>query len=277
MAVFKSFDILPSYAKTFIFSWELNDDFVGDLPWKFTIQFGFSPDGPWENLNNIPVENAYLFFSSLPFLVDKSRNLYFRVKFVAGTGTNAKTFYSHIRTPYTDLSREEFLLAADIMRRELLQLKNFSGSKCFLWIKSNNGAKCNKCLDPITKDVLLQNCEFCFGTGIYPPYYGPYLMWLNFSPYKNEKGMSPDGLGERQPVIFECTCIGVPVFHSGDIVVDLSSDKRYEIFAVQSLFEIRRFTVLQKLVIKELPITSILYKLNQDHVAEDSCLPPVVL
>jgi hypothetical protein len=98
-------------------------------------------------------------------------------------------------------------------------------------------------------------------------------MWFTFTPHGSKTEMSGDGNGMRQPYTYKVRAVGVPLINTGDVIVDTHSDKRYAVDFVDSTFEVRRFTCLQMLTVKEIPASSAIYKLNANLTPADSCLP----
>lgn len=252
--------IYPSYSSGFTFEWEIAEDFSAPDPWKFYVQQAPSPSGEWEDISPV-IENKFIWKEDKRPRTNKSVVLYFRIKMVVGKDT----YYSDAYTPYGDLSKKEFLIARDIMRREILHASQMAGVETQVYINSNWGPRCEKCLDPITGMVRDSNCKYCLGTGRDPAYHGPYFMWTVYSGDTNHTYQEKDGgLGNVEPKAFQIRAIGSPVLKKNDVVVDIRTDKRYYIDKVDIVAELRRIPVVQSLTVHEAPVTDIIYKLGHE-------------
>jgi hypothetical protein len=202
-------------------------------------------------------------------IVGKDLVLFFRVTLTTPSGT----YHSHIKTPYGDLGRREYLLVRDIMRREVLQQDTLAGVQGRLWIRSVSGGRCTSCVDPITGDTVSSNCKDCLGTGRMPAYHGPYTVWMTFSPTNRDTEQKPDGTGTQQIYVWNIRLVGFPYAKDQDIAIDIATDKRYVIDGVQHLTEIRRIPVVQNLRARELPTSDPAYKLGTELEGEGCVLP----
>lgn len=254
---FKYISIQPHYAAGFAFCWEISQSFFDALPWTFRVQQGPSPDGPWTDVSP-GLENIFSWAETSKRLINKDVVLYFRIKLTTPKGE----YYSHVKTPYGDVGRREYLLIREMMRKEVLQARTLSGIMGKLWIRATFGPKCTHCIDPITGDVKDSNCPYCFGTGREPGYHGPYDMWMTFSPADRDEQMAPDGSGTRQPYSFSVRAISCPVAKDCDVIIDPCQDKRYYVDKVQQLTEIRRIPVVQTLIVHEAPNSEPIYRLG---------------
>ena len=102
------------------------------------------------------------------------------------------------------------------------------------------------------------HCKFCFGTGRDPAYNGPYEMWMNFSEdAQHQQSVEKTGTVEKRS--FQATAIGSPVLKHGDVIVDTTTDKRYNVDAAAMTSEIRRVPIMQTLMLEEAPQTDKVY------------------
>jgi len=261
---FYAFRISPSYLGGFLYSWEISGGFNDPAPWIFTIQYGPSNDGPWKDVSPKLVNVIAWKDQGRKFLGGKSNVLYFRVVLRTSKGT----YFSNVMQPYGDLSRRDFLLAREIIRRESLRARVLAGVECDVYIRSTFGPKCPHCLDPVTGDVRDSHCPKCLGTGRCPAYFGPHKMMMSFSPdLSHHKSNSEDGTHETRT--FEAMAIGNPVLKHGDVIVDTRQDKRYVIGTASVTAEVRRIPCLQNLAFDEAPLSDSVYKIGLPEEDED--------
>jgi len=260
---FSSFRISPNYLGGFLYSWEIDGGFNDPAPWLFSVYLGDTAEGPWHQISPELVNVIAWRDNGGKNLYGKSNTLYFR----AGLRTSRGRYFSHPVQPYGDLSRREYLLAREIIRRESLRARVLAGVECDLYIRSTFGPKCTFCIDPVTGDVRDSHCRKCLGTGRYPAYFGPHRMMLSFSPdTAHRKDNSNDGTHETRT--FEAMAIGNPVMKKGDVIVDISQDKRYVIGVASVVSEVRRVACLQRIGFEEAPLSDPIYRLGQEDCDE---------
>lgn len=252
------FDILPDYASGFTFYWAMRGGFNDPLPWTYVVQMGFSQEGPWSNVSP-ELKDVFAWKSGEGVRVNKARSLFFRVSCKTGSGE----YLSDARSPYGNLSRQEYLIGREIMRREVLHMKKLAGSKCHVWMVSNYGPKCPHCLDPITGQRRNGNCRYCYGTGFYPAYIGPFETWCIFSENnQHQLQEGAEGIGMIEQKSFQVRMASSVPVKKNDIVCDLPSGKRYYVGQVQISAELRRVPLVQTLLVNEIATTDPAYRVG---------------
>ena len=251
-------DVVPNYGKGFVFSWRIRGGFNDPAPWSFVVQMAPTQDGEWTDVTR-KVDNVFALRTSGPLRVNKSDILFFRLRMETPKGV----YYSETRTPYSDLSREEFLLGSDIMRREVLHMRKMAGVECRVWSVSNFGPRCTHCVDPITGHSRDNHCKFCFGTGFDPAYRGPFDVWCLFSEnnqHKVTEGNEGNGMEEEKR--FSVRMVNSVPVKKNDVLHDNRSGKRYYVNAVQISAELRRVPLVQTLEVSEIATTDPAYAIG---------------
>lgn len=261
MIIFQKVEVFPHYNTGFVFRWEVNPVFVDPIPWTFVVERAPAKDGPWTAAGPAVV-NKFIWTSDCRIQINKDEVLFFRISLTTSKGV----YHSQVVKPYGDLPKREFLIARELMRKEILQARTMAGVIGQLWSISTFGERCKHCRDPITNDVLDSNCSYCLGTGRLPPYHGPYNTWMTFSPSARDEQMADDGSGTRQPYTFEVRMICCPYAKDSDVIVDPCKDKRYYVDAVKSEAEIRRIAIVQTLTVHEAPVSEAIYNLKASDV-----------
>lgn len=267
--IFTRLTIVPSYAAGFMFIWDISEGFSDPLPWHFTVEEAETSKGDWEPISP-ELENIFAFSDSQRRVPGKDKAYIYRIKLT----TPNDTYYSFEKHPYGDLTRREQLIARDVMRRTVLEQSTMAGVRVKLFIRSQFGARCTRCTDPITGGSASSNCRECYGTGKLPPYHGPYELWGTFTPRNRNPEMSPDGTGVRQVYGHQVTLVGYPFLKDRDILIARDSDKRYVIDGVQHLLEMRRIPVLQSVNVFELPTSDPVYRLATALAEQEGCVLP---
>ena len=257
MEPFERVEVLPSYMAGFTFRWTISSIFYDPLPWNFVVEEAPAKDGPWTAISTTIV-NQVVWIDTRKTFINKDEVLFFRITLT----TPNRTYVSQVKMPYGDLPEREFLLAREIMRKEVLRARTMSGIIGKVWNIATFGPICTHCEDPITHDVLDSNCVYCFGTGREPGYHGPYATWMTFSPADRDAKMSEDGSGNRQPYTFSVRTVVCPRIKESDVIIDPCTDKRYYVDRVKIEAEIRRVPIIQTLTAHEAPVTEPIYRLG---------------
>ena len=256
MGVFEKVNIFPDYAFGFSFSCTLDFAFNDPYPWIFQVEVAPTPDGEWIKISPELV-NVFCWSGNTPVKVNKSRVLFFRIKLT----TPESEYYSDIIQPYGELSKKEFLIAKDIMRREVLHMSQMAGVPEKVLLKVNWGPKCRVCTDPITGRSRDSNCPSCVGTGFEKPYHGPYDMWMLFSADSSHQMSENPNTGTVEQKIFSARAISGLVLKYHDIVIDSRTNKRYYVNQASIVSELRRIPIVQQLQLSEAVVTDPIYKL----------------
>ena len=175
--------------------------------------------------------------------------------------TPENEYYSEVIQPYGNLSKKEFLIAKDIMRREVLHMSQLAGVPEKVLLKANWGPRCKVCVDPITGRSRNSNCPSCVGTGFEKPYHGPYDMWMLFSSDSQHQMAENPNTGTTEQKNFTARAIGSVVLRYHDVVIDSRSNKRYYVNNAAIISEVRRIPVIQQLQLSEAAVTDPIYKL----------------
>lgn len=254
--VFAGINIAPSYDRGFVFSWTMESDFMDAGPWKFRIQEAETPAGPWKTVSP-ELENSFFYSESKPRVAPKDQNLFFRILLSTPDGR----YESHVESPYCSLSRREFLLAREIMRKEILMQRKMSGVLSRIWYKAIFGPKCTECGDFVLGDTKNSRCLACFGTGHVPGYYGPFNAYVTYAPMERNKGMQQHMVEE--PYMTTGTVIGSLRLKKDDVIVDPVSNSRFFVGTVRNLVEFRRYPVIQSVQLSEIAKSHVVYKLDR--------------
>ncbi len=250
-------EVLPYHGHGFVFRWQLNDSFSAPSPFAFVVQAAPSPVGPWESLSGSLTDTYYWADERKPVGKTASRN--YRVVMV---DANGRTYASEPVMPCSELDLREFLIAREILRKEELNARRFSGVQGQAWISAEYGTRCPACIDPITGQVRNSHCPKCHGTGFYPSHYGPFDMWLQFSQVQH--GAGHDGVGgTKDDKPFSVRAIGTPRLKKNDVLRDKATGKMYYIQSVANVAEIRRVPIVQRLEVGEAATTDQCYDLPE--------------
>lgn len=254
-SVITKVDVFPDYSGGFTYSWEVNGAFNIAPPWVFHVEQSRAPTDGWTDISG-PVVDKYFFKENDRRLINKSAVLYFRVVLDAG----GKRYFSSVLQPYGDLVRKDYLIAREIMRKEVLHMRGMAGVAGSLYTLATFGPPCTHCVDPITGDIRDSECKHCFGTGRLHPYSGPYDMWMSFSSDQQHQHHD-DGIGTIEQKMYQVRLVANPVAKKNDVIVDSGSNKRYYVNQASVVAEIRRIPLVQQLVVSEAPVSDNAYRI----------------
>lgn len=256
---FTRFDIYPAYEHGFEFAWEVSPGFSAPAPWEFVVFEGATPDGPWYPVSP-SLTTVRRYRDHIKRVVPKSDTLWFMCQMRAG----GKRYDSAAAAPYQTLSKREFLIARDIMRRETLHARTLAGVECCIHIISTGGPKCPKCLDPITGQVRDPKCPVCLGTGRAEAYLGPYKAWMTISPKTRTTRHTEVG-GTEEESQFEFRLVGTLPLKKNDVIADPGTGRMYYVDESKNAAEIRRVPIVQTVTALEAPVTDPIHTIEANQ------------
>jgi len=242
-------DIFPNYYQGFTFNWDVDPSFRVERPWTFVIQESTN-EKDWVDISP-ELQDVVMYQEDRRRLYGKENNITYRIKSTA----QGKVYYSHSIAPYTKLSKREYLLAREIMRKESLMLDKMSGVSIELWRLDPFKRALPKSVDPISGIVISPDLN------VDTIYYGPYKTKASFTPTKVDQKQDPNGSGIIDIRNYQVRILGFPPICDDDILVDTTQDRRYYVKSVSNVAEIRRFPVVQTLIVSEAPKGDPAYKL----------------
>jgi len=230
---------------TRVIEWRLNPCFLfpGDIL-RFYVETAPS-GGEWTRLNpGDPVENScvYVDAGKVPGTYNKNscgsmgNQWFYRV--VANDGTT--DFYSQPESMYGVLSRHDWLLAREVVRKEYLALRKFHGTLGYLLKRREYGAVCTNpaCRDWDTEQPTISNCPLCFGTGFLRGYYDAIPFWVDFSAAETAKDVVQP-FGTMDPTVRAGRCVAYPLLDTYDLWVDADKNLRFVIRKLKTAVELR--------------------------------------
>jgi hypothetical protein len=250
--------------------------FYDSEPWTINVQIAESelvPNTQWKNVAfQFNATNTNVVIPLTSFVIDnqlvgtkltlhipsgKEQNLFYRLKLVAG----ANTYYSPVASVLGDLPMQQWLWYQELVRKETLRLSRQNvGNQGYLLKAMRAGTPCNFCTDNDTQEQTDANCPNCFGQRFSGGYYTAsanfYYDRQPMGRYQHDdinRGIVDDS------TVTKARVIAFPFLSSYDVVVDLTSDLRFYIHDVKSLYELRSVPVVQEVTLKQIPFSNIIY------------------
>ena len=245
-----TFDMVPNYFDGFTFRWTVDPAFHAPHPWQFVVQ-ETKDDATWEDISSV-IGDAYVYQEHRRRIYPRTNTVKFRIRSIAD-GTE---YVSFPRSPYAVLDRREFLLAREIMRKELLLLKRMSGVPIVLYKVSLFSEFPAEGKDPISGAITDPDYEIPGG------YYGPYDLYGKFEPQERSIKQDETGKGFEEQHMFSVRTIGFPYISAHDIVFDDVEDRAFHVEEAKDVAEIRRLPIVQQLTVKEMVKSDPAYRLR---------------
>lgn len=252
MIYFEEVQVVPNIGKIFI-QWRLNNFSINDN-YFFNIFVSQTPEGPWEQINDLPIINNYWIEYPVAYL-SKEEYLYFKVDAVCGKYTCS----SGPQGLFYNLSKRQFLTVKEIARKNQLSRKINIGIYCKIYKKIVFGPKCNICIDPHTGYCTNSKCATCYGTTKKGGYHTPINAWIEI--VEGDRAIIPSELGviENRLAIAK---LGFPIVQKGDIIVEVERNHRWYIEKIVSRESLRSVPVDQTLDIRMISYKDIEYTLG---------------
>lgn len=254
--------------------WLLNPDFKDPNPWSFQVQVGMTgnPDADdWVNVGSPVVNSCYA--------IDPNRRVYglsqythYRIVLTTPKGT----YYSFPVSKTGVLAKRDWLIAAEIIRKEKLRYK-LAGQEGYLLKYRANGDDCTRCIDFQTQEPTDPNCPQCKGTGRQCGYFYPMAcVWADLSPKAHRMHIDDQGTrGTINDVVVTARMLMFPLIDELDVWVSAKTDDRYYIQTIQHIAEVRGVPILANVELRLAPYTDIVYSIEipqQDEaISEVTC------
>ena len=238
--------VIPSYRDSFTITWDVDNDPEIEKPFEFLIYQAESSIG--ELTLKATLSDEYLYESDAR-LLSKQLIPHFKVTL---RSSNDRIVSSSVVSPYDLIPRREYLIGAEVIRKEKLNAENFGGVDLKIYYKSVYADPCPHCRDKITGSITNADCIYCEGTGNIPPYYGPVSSKGIFSKKINTSDFNQSLNGLTQHGGFQVRLAGVPELKTKDVLYSEEVGRIYEVVAAQSLAEIRRVPLILNVAVEEI-------------------------
>lgn len=262
--------VLPNYYAGHTYTWDVDKEFSDPGPWSFVVQQNETgkdeSEDDWVALNDDPLVDVFSFTDTFKVVHTKDFVTIYRVVMTTPSGT----YKSGFTGPFNELPRKDFLYAREIMRKELLDQREWGGVPLGIWKVRLTGEKCEECIHPTSGQNIDPDCPVCGGTGKLEGWHGPYSGMGKFSPRSSNKTLNE--LTMEDPQIFQVRTLAYPFLIRNDLLVDLTSDRRYSIEKVESAFEVRRIPIVYNLTVSEITPSDSRYRLGSGYgPGEERC------
>lgn len=237
-------------ADAVMLTWEVEDTSEDALAYAFYILRSESPEGPWERVIG-PLVDQYTAHDLKAPLRSGGRNLYYCVR--AQHRETGEVFNAQ---PVTMLPRPP-LDALEIIRRNDLLFREYTGRPCILYPVRTFGQRCTACFDITTSRRTMSSCRVCWNTGFLRGFHTPVVVYVQIDPSGNPLQHIPPAMTDSKSTQAR---MGVyPLVKPRDILVE-SENKRWRVAGV-NYTERLRSPVRQELTLTTIPNSDIEYSI----------------
>jgi len=223
-------------------SWETNTSAMDTLAYKFYVLRGESPEGPYETVGG-PLIDQYSFRDYTAPMRGSQRTLYYIVRaedLSSGEQFNSQPTNPEPRPP---------LDALEIMRRNDLLFREFTGRPCVLYSVRTFGQRCTDCYDNITGRRTASSCMLCWNTGYLRGYHKPIIVYVQIDPTSKSLQIQAPFVGDPSQVQAR---MGVyPILKARDVLVE-RENIRWRVINI-SRTERLRAPVRQEISLTQIP------------------------
>lgn len=239
-------------------TWEIDRSLVDSGPYTFQLQQshgGGTASDEWTDIGPPAVDPPYLIDSDKR-LWGQSITLRYRVILTTGEATYA----SPPVNADGNLSRQQWLEVREILRKETLMLRGFTGVNGFLLKAKRYGTRCS-CVNTDSREVMNSSHLLCYGTGYIGGYHPPVASFFaNTDPTTTKERVAyNEDRGTTKPVTTWARMTGtLPLVHK-DAFVAIGSDDRYYIHTVKEAATRVGVPIVYMVELRLAPRSDILY------------------
>jgi hypothetical protein len=238
--------------------WDLVDDFHDPLPHSFTLQVGSSGNpqaDDWQDVG-LPVEDSFYAIDGEQRVWGKSRLTHYRIRLATSKGT----YYSEPTSGMGVLSRRDWRLAKEILRKERLRMR-LACADGYLLKRRWYGPKCTRCIEWQTGEVKDPECPQCYGTGFQCGYFYPMgCVWADLSPQTRRIHQDDQGMrGTTADIVVTGRMLMLPLIQEYDVWVNAKTDDRYYLHSIQHVAEMRGVPLIANIEARPAPFSDIAY------------------
>lgn len=245
---------------------------------RFHVLRSESPEGPYVDVSG-PLVNGFSFIDHVN-LKQKLNTISWRIRsdhvptgvsvtYPNGNPSEAFIFHPNMDRASIEGNFDQDFFALEIVRRNNLLLRRFTGRLLAYFPVKAQGARCPQCWDNLKKRTNSSACTNCYGTGYMGGYYNQINVFIDVNPSPNLVQLSNFGkLEVNNTVMFMSN---FPIAKPSDLIVE-PTNRRWRVVQVNSVTQ-KRYTVQQYLQVEEIeksdPEFLLPVDLDLEHPPED--------
>jgi len=253
----------PNFALGHLIQWTIDPTFAESEPYKYTVEVSGTKDFSVIEYTIDGGNDTFFVTDKTNFRQTQILNTFYRVKLETNDNN---TYYSRIVLFGTDIeTRRNYRLASEIVRKETLRHKKFTGIGGYLLKRKQFGQVRIDSVDPISGVPIADNTTD-YGTGLDGGYYGVVPILFTYENSNNEQTLNPAGLGVSDVNDYALRMVGHPIVEVKDVIIDRYADYRMIVKKVEPIvFPGTGIVLVQKIEASEIPATDNIYKIEIEN------------
>ena len=251
-------------------AWKLVPEITDPPPYEFQLQTshsGLAEADDWVDVGSPVIDNFYA-YDPQQRLYGKTKHVFYRIVLT----TSSAVYVSSPVGMLGALPREKWLLAKEVMRKELLEFRIGGATRGYLLKRRLFGPRCPRCTDVQTDAVRDSACSRCYGTGKDCGYYPPVgCVWAKLGLHTSKKDNAANGIGQMSDTIVVPAerMLMIPLVERYDVWIDARTDDRYYVGRINTLVKFDAVPVIASAELHLAPATDVIYDLEiPEQVAE---------
>lgn len=247
--------------------WSLKSTFTDPMPYEFQLQVSQAKNQNADDWTDVgaPVTNQYAAVDGEQRIFGKIRWNFYRVQLTTVNGV----YYSEPTGIEGTLSKRDWRIARELIRQELLRMRQYAGQQGYLLKRRITGQPCPVCLDALTNEVRDPYCPTCFGTGFYCGYFFPIdCVWADIDP-RTYHIQQTKSRGTTADIVVKARMLNTWMLSEEDIWVNKVTDDRYYIHTVQHVAEIRGVPIAANVEMRPAPASDPVYAIEIPDQLQD--------
>ena len=258
IVVINSFTVVPNYSPLrpggFDFYWSVTANFGA----TFMPQQAPTESGPWIDVLDTATSDSSTVLGG-PLRLSFQFQDFFRLNVLNGTTIVAT---SAVASPGMIMTRHDWLIYREILRRERLGLVKYQGQQGCILRRKIYGEPCTVCLDESLGGVAKSNCSTCYGTGFTGGYETPFPSYIDYQDGQPTAGnATQDPLGIAEVETPPCLMLAYPIPTYKDVWVDKATNIRFEVKKIETTF-FRSKPTRHIVTLSRIPPSDIIYTLT---------------
>ena len=216
----------------------------------------------WQRLNpDDPVQQVCMYVDEDSRRCGSMESIYYRVAAYDGV----QEHLSQPRRLIGELSPRDYRIAREVVRKEYLRLKKYSGTAGMLYKRRTSGTRCPECTDWDVEDSPgISQCTTCYGTGYVGGYYSGFPYWIDIGVDISTKDVNPPfGVTDKQ--LRTGRCVAYPSIDNYDLWAQEGTDKRYIIRRTQVASALKTWPLVYMVELNSIPFSGIEYSVPEQQ------------
>lgn len=244
--------IVPDWNTSVFLDWDPivpPDDGTGTP--AYSVYSSESELGPFTKITQQPITDTS-FLTDYQINDSKVYEQYFTVEVEYSDG---RRYRSYPATPSQMLPKWHLLRQRDMIRREKILLRKFSGSSAIIYTPKRHGLRCKTCYDPIHEKIMDDHCTECYGTSFEGGYNTGMRTLMQFSSIDPQQ--THTYYGESEQIAISAWTINYPLIHPNAIVLREADRRVFKCEGHQGSTEMLTNMQRQNVILRELSRDSI--------------------